>query len=162
MCLVVADGTTETTQDVSEWAIRALEQGLVYVCAWGEGCDVVEDAVDWAFIVKPDSAERPIVLTTSHADETVADAVDFFAHDAKPVGAYRAKCPKWLLVEVGDFGTASGALDHLISVIACVNETSHRCARAQQVFLEDSDVGHMCKRCKRVRRRAAGKVRLDC
>jgi hypothetical protein len=118
VCLVVADGTTETTDELSTWASRALDQGLVYLCAWGDGCDVVEDIVDWAFIARPDSSDRPIVVTTSHRDVPVEAAVDFFVKDAVPVDGYGSACSTWLLVEVGQAGAMSGALERLVSVIA--------------------------------------------
>lgn len=118
VCLVVADGTTETTDELSAWAARALEQGMVYACAWGDGCDVVEDVVDWAFIARDSGGDRPIVLTTSHRDEPVEAAVDFFITDALPVDAYRTGCSTWLLVEVGQAGATSGALEHLVSEVA--------------------------------------------
>ena len=118
VCLVVADGTAETTDELGQWATLVVEQGLVYMCAWGPGCEVVEDIVDWAFVALPDHLDRPIVMTTSHPSESVAAAVDFFVSAAKPADGYVSECSSWLLVEVGSAGASSGAQDHLVQVVA--------------------------------------------
>jgi hypothetical protein len=60
-CLVVADGTAETTEELGTWAKKAIEQGLVYPCSWGPSCEVVEDAVDWAALEMPDAESRPVI-----------------------------------------------------------------------------------------------------
>lgn len=111
VCLVIADGTTETAEELSRWAQTALRQGLVYACAWGPGSDVVEDAVDWQFIAIPDHQERPIVVTASLANETLEDAVYFFMVTTLPADGYESECSAWLLVEVGKAGAESGARD---------------------------------------------------
>jgi hypothetical protein len=120
VCLVVADGTTETTEEVGQWAELALQQGLVYACSWGPGCEVVEDMVDWAFIGLTDHEARPIVITTSHPDESVESALEFFVDEAKPDGAYLRECSSWLLVEVGLAGARSGARDRLVSMVSAL------------------------------------------
>ena len=115
VCLVVADGTTETAADVGEWARRVLAQGLVYACAWGPGCEVVHDVIDWEFLTMPDHANRAIVMTTWHEAESLEEAVDFFLVSAVPDEAYRSHCSAWLLIEVGDAGAASGARDLVVA-----------------------------------------------
>ncbi len=116
--LVAGDGATETTEELGQWAARVLGQGLVYACAWGSGCEVVEDAVDWAFLEMPDHRNRPIVMTTFHADESVEAAVEFFVDAAKPADAYLSECSSWLLAEVGPAGAGSGARGHLDSMLS--------------------------------------------
>lgn len=118
VCLVVADGTTETTEELGQWAKLAVEQGLVYMCAWGPSCEVVEDIVDWAFVALPDHPDRPIVMTTSHSGESVEAAVDFFVGTAKPADGYLSRCSSWLLVEAGAAGARSGAQGHLVQRVS--------------------------------------------
>jgi hypothetical protein len=108
VCLVVADGTTETTEEIGSWARRALRQGLVYACMWGAGSEVIHDAIDSQFIALPDHEARPVVMTTSHP-EALEEAADFFMVSALPAAGYRHECTSWLVVEVGQSGALSGA-----------------------------------------------------
>lgn len=58
-CLVVADGTTEITEQLGGWARRALWLGAVFVSAWAQGCEVVDDVVDRDFAALPDHERVP-------------------------------------------------------------------------------------------------------
>ena len=57
-------------------------------------------------------------MTTQHSAEELAEAVAFFFDLAEPDAAYRITCGAWLIVEVGLFGAASGALDLVRHVLA--------------------------------------------
>ena len=109
VCLVVTDGTSETTGEIASWARRALRQGLDYACMWGEGSEVIHDVIDSEFTALPDHEARPVVMTTSHTAEALEEAADFFMVSALPVAGYRHECTSWLVAEVGQSGTLSGA-----------------------------------------------------
>jgi hypothetical protein len=113
--LVVADGTTETTEELGEWARRALAQGLVYSCSWGPGCETVHDVVDWEELARHNyDTTGPIVMTTWHEGETLDEAMNFFMVSAVPDKPFPLDSTAWLVVEVGTFGALSGA-KHLVA-----------------------------------------------
>ena len=104
-CLVIADGTAETTEQVGRWADIAVAQGLVFSDAWGRGSDVVEDCVDWAFVALPDCDTRPVIMTSSPGDdESLESASWFFVWVAFPHPVYQDQCRSLIVVEVGDAG----------------------------------------------------------
>jgi len=112
---VVADGTTETTEELGEWARRALAQGLVYSCSWGPGSESVHDVVDWEELARHNyDTTGPIIMTTWHDSETLDEAVDFFMVSALPDKPFPLNSTAWLVVEVGTFGVLSGA-QHLVA-----------------------------------------------
>lgn len=109
-CLVIADGTAESTDELGRWASRALSQGMVFCAAWGPGGEVVHDVVDWAALERDKyRSDSPIVVTTWHSSESMAEAVEFFVNTTVLDAAYRPECHSWLLVEDGEFGLASGS-----------------------------------------------------
>jgi hypothetical protein len=82
---VAADTTGSTTEALSEFALAALKQGMVYFCAWGPGCGRFHDIVD-EVILEDDLGERLFVgpnesdtiMTTWHEKDTLDEAFDFF------------------------------------------------------------------------------------
>jgi hypothetical protein len=120
VCLVIANGDDDTSEDVAGLARHALDQGMVYCSAWGPGCEVVDDVVDWIVLERDEyRTDGPPVLTTWHAHEALDEALAFFVN-ATPAAEYRLECRSWLLVEDGDFGRASGSqaalIDHLMQL----------------------------------------------
>jgi hypothetical protein len=64
---------------VSKWLV---ENGCLYMMAWGEGCSSWDDSVDWANLEEFDYGEIPddrFVMTTWHERETLKE-VFWYAH----------------------------------------------------------------------------------
>jgi hypothetical protein len=61
---------------VEEVARQFVEDGVIFVACVGQDCDAVEDLVDWVAI-EAGSPERNFILTSSHADESLEDAIEF-------------------------------------------------------------------------------------
>jgi len=53
-----------------------IRNGLVYVGVVGKDCEKIEDIID-EIVVGDGSETRPFVLTTSHPNESVDDAIEF-------------------------------------------------------------------------------------
>ena len=79
-------------------------RGAVYVCAWGQGCQGLEDAVDQAAVEEElaSETERPAIMTTSHADETLGEALEFLSRCAFPDEAYVSDCRSAIAIAVGN------------------------------------------------------------
>jgi hypothetical protein len=81
------DARDATDDDLARFALRVLEQGCAYVCAWGEKAGRVELAFD-RVAVDAQLAGRPyvpdVLMTTSHEDESLDDALWFAVVTAFP------------------------------------------------------------------------------
>lgn len=67
---------------VSDWLVRS---GCLYMMAWGEDCSSWDDSVDLANIRAcglADIPENQLVMTTWHADETLAEVLCYCKHTA--------------------------------------------------------------------------------
>lgn len=90
--LFVAANTTDvSTKTLSDFALAALNQGMVYFCSWGPDCERFHDIVD-EVVVEDDIGEQKFagpndsdtIMTTWHAKDSLEDAIDFFATCAVP------------------------------------------------------------------------------
>lgn len=98
--LIAADFST-TGADRYAIAERILDAGCVYFCAWGPGCELMHDLADEAFVIRQAaSSDGGAVMTTSHADESLAEAVEFALRSAEPDGAFSDACEAIVLVAV--------------------------------------------------------------
>jgi hypothetical protein len=73
---------------------------VVYVCAWGSSCDRVHDLFD-AALVESGVADRYTVMTTSHAADSLPDALEFYARAAFPAED-APPAARWIAAAVGN------------------------------------------------------------
>lgn len=102
--LVVADASGATAQELRGFGAKLLSAGAVYVCAWGTDCRSVEDAVDQEAVEEElrRGVEIPVVMTTSHVNETLDEAIEFFLKSAFPDEAYADACKTAVAIIVGN------------------------------------------------------------
>jgi hypothetical protein len=84
--LLAWDAPTEDQTQLRGIMQPLVDRGLVYFCAWGQGCQAVHDAVDMCDIERENHAAKPelFIMTTWHDDEPLEDAVWFFKELALP------------------------------------------------------------------------------
>lgn len=83
--LVAADTQALDGAALVGWAHEVLECGATYVCCWGPGCARLEDCFDEAALARDNfEAGERVIMTTSHADERLTDAVWFALRSALP------------------------------------------------------------------------------
>ena len=93
---------TEHVVDAEPLARQALARGLVFVSAWGPGCELIEETFDEVIALsRPDETPGDAVLTTSHADESLEEALEFFLEAATPARAHVAGCDAWVVFAIG-------------------------------------------------------------
>jgi hypothetical protein len=92
---VAANIADVSTQMVSDFALAALNQGMVYFCSWGPDCERFHDIVDEVLMehdidkqkfAGPNSSD--IIMTTWHEKDSLEDAIDFFATCAVPTDGF--------------------------------------------------------------------------
>jgi hypothetical protein len=102
---VAADVEDVTVETMSEFALTALQRGMVYLCAWGPGCELLHDITDEVRL-EDDLGEgkfcgptrKDIVMTAWHAHETLDEALDFFVTHAVPTEGFVPGSDFWLVV----------------------------------------------------------------
>ncbi len=69
-CAILLNGDSADTNAIGRLAVSLLEQGLVYACTWGPGCERVHDIIDEEIVGgRPEIPRFPIeVMTTWHTD----------------------------------------------------------------------------------------------
>ena len=82
------DADRWATQEISALGERLRAAGLVFVCAWGPGCNKVELLFDLLFIREEESGiQRPFLMTTGHEGDPLAEglwyALGALAEDVK-------------------------------------------------------------------------------
>src|SRR3954467_9205564 len=77
VCLLAWDARAATVEEISAIARRLLDAGAVYICSWGPGCECVHDIIDEEEVGDGSHTTNSAVMTTWHADEPLADALDF-------------------------------------------------------------------------------------
>ena len=106
---VAADVTAVSADVLSKFSFDALNSGMVYFCAWGNGCERFHDIVD-EILVEDDLAEKrfagpnenDVVMTTWHDHDSPEDALDFFASCAVPTEGFMANSDFRLVMCCGD------------------------------------------------------------
>jgi hypothetical protein len=106
---VAADVAGVTTQVLADFALAALNMGMVYFCSWGPDCERLHDIVDEVLIADDLTEQKfsgpgngDVVVTTWHADETLEEALDFFATSAAPTDGFALDSDFRLVLCVGN------------------------------------------------------------
>jgi hypothetical protein len=110
---VAADVSKTSVGALSDFADAALTRGMVYFCAWGPGSERFEDVVDQT-VVGDGSDEGPyegpgrydVIMTTSHLNDTLDEALDFFVSWAIPTEGFAPDSDYWIAVTVDNAGWA--------------------------------------------------------
>ena len=95
LLLVVMDATSETHDARRDFATAAIDDGCIYMCAWGPGCTEVDDDFDMVQVMRdierdaadPGASERdaaPFVMTTWHDGVSIEEALAWWFDLAEP------------------------------------------------------------------------------
>jgi hypothetical protein len=113
---VAADVCGTSTEAISDFALAALNHGMVYFCAWGDGCSRFHDIVD-EVLVEDDLGDRRFsgpnendaIMTTWHERTSLDETLDFFANCAKPTEGFAAESSFRLVICVENSEWAADA-----------------------------------------------------
>jgi len=120
--LVAADMREAEDSAIAQFASAALSAGMVYFCAWGPECERFHDIVDSVLENDDKGARRyagprsdDVVMTTWHDDESLEEALDFFAICAVPTDGLTPDSNFRLVMCVDNPGWAATAAQFLRS-----------------------------------------------
>lgn len=100
LCLIAWDSESAHERDLSSVSRQLLEAGAAYICAWGPGCERLHDICDEERDLLSVSSDS-VVMTTWHAQESLADALWFVLTAAIPDDAYAEECLAIVGVSIG-------------------------------------------------------------
>jgi hypothetical protein len=101
--LIVMDAVSLREADLSQAAKELISKGLVYLCAWGPDCERVHDRFDEESVVEKLPAETDdVLMTTSHSDESLSEALWFFLNCAFATKSYEQTCADWIIATIGN------------------------------------------------------------
>jgi hypothetical protein len=90
---------------IRDVARRLLQHGIAYLCVWGSDCERVHDQFDLERM--PDEPRGRVVMTTWHSEESLSEALWFFATCAEPDDAFASNCTDWVALSVTNNAWAS-------------------------------------------------------
>ncbi|MGC1490061.1 MAG: hypothetical protein WA798_01730, partial [Candidatus Acidiferrum sp.] len=96
------DAVAIDVERIRRVAEKLLRRGLVYLCTWGSDCERVHDIFDEVDVRMDPEQQKPVVMTTSHSDESIEEAVWYFVNCAFSEEAYLPTCLDWIFAPVGN------------------------------------------------------------
>lgn len=107
-CFLLAGDADSVSQEIlGRLAEKALNDGCVYLCAWGPGCMRVHDSFDTRIVARDMAGETPNalhVMTTWHEGETLDEALDFLTISAWPDDVIADTCRSAIVAVVDNAG----------------------------------------------------------
>ena len=94
------DATHVDQAGVTALANKLLDQGMVYLCAWGPGSSRVHDIFDDVEIERDVSTDAAFLMTTWHEGEDLDDALWFAVVSAIPAEDYIETCRAVLAIVI--------------------------------------------------------------
>lgn len=99
--LVAADVRPCSDDELRDITARLFDRGAVYLLAWGPGCERLEALADEVVMHRTPAGEDPVIMTTSHPDDTLRTALHFAMKFAVADETFDADC-RSLVVAVVD------------------------------------------------------------
>ena len=103
-CLIACDARSYSTEAISQFVEKLLNLGCVYFCTWGPDCQRVHDIID-EIAAYPETTfsmpDDPVIMTSWHDDEPLAEAFYFFCNCAWPADGYEETLKSALAISVG-------------------------------------------------------------
>jgi len=98
VCLLCADARGVSGETIIDAATALLDQGLVYLCAWGPDSERVRHLFESAALVW----NSHVAVLTVHLYETLDDALDYVLDIAYPATEYAPTCQTGVILNVGN------------------------------------------------------------
>jgi len=118
--LLAWDAPEIKQEELMELFRPLLDRGLAYLCAWGDRCENVHDAVDMCVVEKDLRVGEAdyLLMTTWHAKESLDEALWFFENLAIPAENHVFADFDRFAVAVGNHGWAQDMERHFSKRVA--------------------------------------------
>lgn len=124
LCLVAADFRGITDDKLTGLFESLCRAGAVYFVCWGPDCERAHDLADQVReSLHPDAIDDSVLMTTSHADESLSEALFFLLCAAHPDDAYEGSTRAALAMTIGD----SSLADQVAAALQNPREFIARC-----------------------------------
>jgi hypothetical protein len=103
--LVAMNAQHVTDESILKGAKKLLSKGLACLCAWGPDCKRVHDLFDVAareINDKPSASN--VIMTTSHSDESIQEALWYFLHCDYVTEKFEKTCNDWIIAPISNSG----------------------------------------------------------
>ena len=111
-CFLAWDAAEDSSAVTSAMMRKLLRLGCVYLSCWGQGCERRHDIMDEVLIGEGNAEWQDHgIATTWHAEDSLAEALDFFLDLASPAECNQEQCGSALALVVG--GDPNLVLDRL-------------------------------------------------
>jgi len=108
VCLLAWDAENVETDEIAAFVGTLLDQGAVYFCCWGQGCERTHDIVDEVVQLKEiEKGTDSVIMTTWHDNEELTDALEFSLLSAEPDDDFSAGCNAVLAISIGSINWAA-------------------------------------------------------
>ena len=95
------DASAVEANRLATFSRKLIAQGMVYLCVWGPDCERVHDVFD-AESIERGETDEDFLMTTSHDDEELDDALWFALFSTLPSEDYIETCGALIAVVVDD------------------------------------------------------------
>ena len=117
-CFIAWDSEDATDEEISHLMEVLIKNGAAYICSWGNNCerlhsiaDLIRDRPD----VKYDFSEDSVIMTTSHNDESIEEALYFFLTDTHPDEYYESTLSSSLAIVIDKQNNLQIIVDALLN-----------------------------------------------
>jgi hypothetical protein len=100
LLFVALDAAGIAEERIRKVSRRLIDQGCVGLCVWGNECERVHDTFDLER--GPDENDTHVVMTTWHDEESLEEALWYFANCAYPTDGFEPTCNEWVAVSIGN------------------------------------------------------------
>lgn len=107
VALVVSDFDALSDEALNELSRQLIDQGCVYLCCWGNGCERFHDLFDQQWMnggFDPQSTDT--IMTTWHANESLEGFLRFGLFFTEPSCGFRERCNTTIVIVINDSATA--------------------------------------------------------
>lgn len=118
-CVCAMDARLLPDEQISAFCSQLIGLGCAYFCSWGPDCERVHDIMDREVTGNnPPETDLGCLMTTWHAEESLAEAVDYFLTCTIPDEEYSPRgCAHGLAIAIGSGGWATEIERHIRSSI---------------------------------------------
>ena len=123
---LLVDGTRYSNEEVIDFAGKCLRRGICYLVAWGPDCERVHDLFDEEVIddsghdryLPADASPDDVVITTWHAQKSLAQALFYFVYCAFPTEVFEPEWKHRIILAVGSQEWARKSVRYVKAVAA--------------------------------------------